>query len=1366
MTAPAFNVPTRPLIMVADAPALRAATSNLFVDGMMARIVAEGTPTWLVWDAASLVDDDGALVFKPTDIAGGSPGRWSVEGQFTPTSEVVRPSIFAVRPDDGDVAAALDGVFDNVSDRALIRFEVGDYGVDNSGSTTVAAGSDGQSLPQATINVATAAAFRTSGKALVETDAGQQVVTYAGKTGTTLTGCAGGSGAMSTGGTVRQTIEVGTGEQTLDFPRGSALDITGVASFTPHLVAAADQQIFKGTGFPVFTSPVVGGTPLYWFGANGDRVADNKPVLVRAHSAAQNVIYASGEFRVTSGVFGTPNLSTHHFERGASLVFESTADATIAAGSNGLSLPQATINVDDATDFDADGAIRVRTSTGTQVVTYAGKTGTSFTGCSGGTGVMSTGGRVTPCAVLHGNVDALPDQMILQTSGTASFALPDVDAVHPGWHNAQFDGVTVDSAAWQASHDSLPAAGGTIRARAGTSVANGLVFDREVRLEFDHGGITSDGSEADIIRTNANLFVEGLAQHATKLFTSPYAKTTTVAVASNGASLPQATINVASTAGFPTVGIMRVATSGGVQEVRWTGLTGTSFTGCTGGTGVMSTGGAVQLPAYAVRLSGVWTTPTEGEPTCEIHDLTAAGGGLFDARATTGFNEGSLKIQDCVVDQSTWTGISLPPSLYYSHVIRVHFVQCYRSLLIPDNTETIVDSCTIKQASNGVEAVRLEGPHHVVLRRCEFLGFSPNVSPDVLITAPVDLVAGFSYFDKNKFGPEREYWLHKDRCRIRVENAADEDSGLIRVDFLENEFLGPNFLTLASIGRSGGTATATISGLISGVGHGLQVGDKIIIAQVTDSSFCGVQTVTAIGAPSGTTQTVSWANAGGDLGQSNRGGVTNTMSQRAVDLPSPINFSNFKANLFFGYGTAVDDRFRQAADMRDDCGRNVWTETNEVHGPAGYPAKTFSSGVGRFFSCVHLSPTSAGRSKAERGSYQFRELPEVRNRLADSNDFSTWGNAGTSITTGQPDPWGGTAATKLTRSGTNPIATTAGTRIWGITEGRSKAISLTGVGAILYVTCWAKASSAENCLWIGVIDGSGYLHATHMLELSSSWERYEVAVPLNASIGGGALSIDICPGLQDAQPAECYLAEFTVCDYPSMPSLPVTGGAAVDTGVGLYLQKRTARIDTLTASALVATDANKKLVTAGTGTAAAVNTLNVNALSASQAVVTDGSKNLASLPYTTAAAASSLLELDSASRAAMKGLISSGSAPSVTLNSPANAFGTSGVTYTLETGSNDMAGVIIINTGPSPAAAYAFLDLNFSTALPGNLPTINFTLEGHNANFAGGSTTLAGAIEITARTNSVVRFYLKNAGVTWTASTSDAYRIHYQVMLK
>lgn len=71
-------------------------------------------------------------------------------------------------------------------------------------SSTLASGENGKTLPEATISLADASGFATSGKVLVTTSDGVQVVTYTGKSTNDLTGCTGGSGTMATGGAVSQ----------------------------------------------------------------------------------------------------------------------------------------------------------------------------------------------------------------------------------------------------------------------------------------------------------------------------------------------------------------------------------------------------------------------------------------------------------------------------------------------------------------------------------------------------------------------------------------------------------------------------------------------------------------------------------------------------------------------------------------------------------------------------------------------------------------------------------------------------------------------------------------------------------------------------------------------------------------------------------------------------------------------------------------------------------------------------------------------------------------------------------------------------------------------------------------------------------
>ncbi len=97
---------------------------------------------------------------------------------------------------------------------------------------------------------------------------------------------------------------------------------------------------------------------------------------------------------------------------------------------------------------------------------------------------------------------------------------------------------------------------------------------------------------------NTGFGDEVLNGGSTTTITSQY-KFTNIASGSNGQTLPQSVINVNNTAGFPTSGFILVTTSAGRELVTYTGTTATSFTGCAGGTGTMSTNGAVDTRAFA-----------------------------------------------------------------------------------------------------------------------------------------------------------------------------------------------------------------------------------------------------------------------------------------------------------------------------------------------------------------------------------------------------------------------------------------------------------------------------------------------------------------------------------------------------------------------------------------------------------------------------------------------------------------------------------------------------------------------------------------------------------------------------------------------
>lgn len=87
---------------------------------------------------------------------------------------------------------------------------------------------------------------------------------------------------------------------------------------------------------------------------------------------------------------------------------------------------------------------------------------------------------------------------------------------------------------------------------------------------------------------------------------APAGRDTTIAAGMDGAVLPQAAIDVASTAAFPAAGTLLIQSSTAnaaglpvLQEVAYTGKAGATFTGCTGGTGTLATDDLVLMPGYS-----------------------------------------------------------------------------------------------------------------------------------------------------------------------------------------------------------------------------------------------------------------------------------------------------------------------------------------------------------------------------------------------------------------------------------------------------------------------------------------------------------------------------------------------------------------------------------------------------------------------------------------------------------------------------------------------------------------------------------------------------------------------------------------------
>lgn len=511
--------------------------------------------------------------------------------------------------------------------------------------------------------------FPGSGTINVTTDAGNQLVTYTGTSGTTFTGCTGGTGTMSTGGAVYAPIQISTTAAN-SYPNLGSVVVSGVLGNTTSNGTwtvttpsySLNNALYFGTtiGFPSngaslpqstinssTTAPFTTTTGIQTLPTGTINVSATAPASTTITASSNNVALPTGTINVvsttgfpTSGTINVATIvttvialpsngavlpqstifvnSTTGFPvTGTLSVADSTITTTIAAGSNGLSLPQGTINVASTTGFAASGTIFVTTSTGNQIVAYTGTTGTSFTGCSGGGGTMSTGGAVyAATSVSYTGITPISFTGVSGGTGTILVNTPigggpfNQTVTYTGVTATTFTGALGGVGTMFTGHavgntgffNTFPTAGSVyINTTTGAQLVNYTGVSATSLTGCTGGsGNTSNGGSVFTAFSPASAYTSiaagsngAILPQSTINVASTSVASTTIAAGSNGQSLPQSIINVASTTGFPATGVLWVTTSGGQQVVTYTGLTTTSFTGCSGGSGTMSTGGSV-----------------------------------------------------------------------------------------------------------------------------------------------------------------------------------------------------------------------------------------------------------------------------------------------------------------------------------------------------------------------------------------------------------------------------------------------------------------------------------------------------------------------------------------------------------------------------------------------------------------------------------------------------------------------------------------------------------------------------------------------------------------------------------------------------
>lgn len=160
----------------------------------------------------------------------------------------------------------------------------------------------------------------------------------------------------------------------------------------PKITAKLDGLAVGGSGDP---QPVRG---VLYDATN--LLAQSEPVLIEPGAAADwidfvfpdagGILLEPGDYDIglIVGVGGNPCARLSGFEgSGERFIGADTYDAVTTTTSEEIMLPTATIKVASTTGFDTKGTVNI----GDQEVAYIGKEATKLTGCSGGTGAITSG---------------------------------------------------------------------------------------------------------------------------------------------------------------------------------------------------------------------------------------------------------------------------------------------------------------------------------------------------------------------------------------------------------------------------------------------------------------------------------------------------------------------------------------------------------------------------------------------------------------------------------------------------------------------------------------------------------------------------------------------------------------------------------------------------------------------------------------------------------------------------------------------------------------------------------------------------------------------------------------------------------------
>ena len=475
------------------------------------------------------------------------------------------------------------------------------------GATTTTSGA--QTLPETTVTVASTTGFPSAGTFTVLSNLGYQTVSYTGLTAGTFTGCTGGVGTVASGTTVANYsyfngVSGGTNTATTT---GAITTVTSTFSLPSTTIAVSSTNGFPNTGsFTVFST--IGTETITYTGTSGGNT-----------------------FTGCTGGTGTV-----------------TVGATCTSTASQV-LPSTSINVLSTAAFPSSGQILVQTSIANtyQLVSYTGTNGYSFTGCTqlAGAGTSLVGSSVTLVTVPAGRSvselihavngtdgSTVAGSNVFATQSSTPFNSTMIGKYLTMWvpNSGLSDDCVYQITAVPSSSEVIinPNNGGSpssatlhpifttrtginyrVVDAAGASQISGVAPGNFIVFQFNSSSINVGAANSQVqmfLRQSGTPPYSGTLMTQYGWVVSPSGSWTgtgftgTPSTTVNGnQTVPSApttfTLNVGSTQGFPGFGVLNV----GGTNVNFTGITNTSFTGCTIVTGTtINNGTSVSMLSY------------------------------------------------------------------------------------------------------------------------------------------------------------------------------------------------------------------------------------------------------------------------------------------------------------------------------------------------------------------------------------------------------------------------------------------------------------------------------------------------------------------------------------------------------------------------------------------------------------------------------------------------------------------------------------------------------------------------------------------------------------------------------------------------